>query len=160
MQLSKIRIEIKWALIFVAMTLLWLSLERAFGFHDQYIEYHPIVSGFIAIPAILIFVLALRDKRKSFYEGEMTYKQGLITGVVVSLIVALFVPITQSIISFVITPDYFENAISYSIESGQVTEEEAKNYFNLKSYIIQGVISTPILGTATTLIVAIFTRTK
>ncbi|MEM9896659.1 MAG: DUF4199 domain-containing protein [Bacteroidota bacterium] len=158
MQLTTYRVELKWAFVFIGMTLLWLVLEMILGFHDQYIEYHPIVSNLIAVPAILIYVFALLDKRKSFYEGKLTYKQGLVTGIIISLIITLFVPITQSIISLVITPDYFDNAIKYSIESGNATREEATSYFNLKSYIIQGVIFTPVIGIITTLIVAIFVK--
>ena len=57
-----------------------------------------------------------------------------------------------------ITPDYFPNIIEYTVSSGQMTQEEAKAYFNLENYIYQSVIFAPIVGTITTLIVAIFTK--
>ena len=158
MKLNNQKIEIKWAAIFVVTTLLWLTLEKLLGFHDEKIAQHPIITNFFMIPAILVYLLALLDKRKKFYGGVMTYKQGFISGLIISIIVALCIPITQSIISYVITPDYYANAIAYSVESGGATQEEAEAYFNIKSYIIQGMLFTPVIGTVTTAILMIFVK--
>lgn len=158
--MKNIKIEIKWALIFIGMMLLWMILERLFGFHDENIEYHPIVTNFIAIPAILIYVLALLDKRKNFYMGSMTYLQGLVSGLIITLIVTIFTPLTQYLTSTVITPDYFANVIDYSVKMGKMTQEEANAYFNLENYMVQATIGAPIMGIVTSLIVAIFTRKK
>ena len=154
----RFKTELKWAIIFVLMTLAWLTMEKVLGYHDEKISQHPMVSSLIFIPAITVYVFAFLDKRKTDFSGVMTYKQGLVFGLIVSAIVTLFVPITQSIISFVISPDYFKNAIAYSVEQGEVTQEEAEAYFNLKSYIIQGMVATPIIGALTSAIVAIFTK--
>lgn len=99
------RIEIKWALIFVAMMLLWMVMERLAGFHDTHIDKHAIVTNLIAIPAIAIYVLALLDKRKNFYGGYMSYKQGFISGLIITLIVTLFTPLIQFVTSTIISPD-------------------------------------------------------
>ncbi len=82
--MKAIRIEIKRALLFVIMDLLWMAQERAVGLHDQHIDKHPIYTNFIAIPAIIIYLLALLDKRKNFYNGVMTYKQGFLTGLIIT----------------------------------------------------------------------------
>ena len=156
----KLKTEIKWAAIFVLMTLAWLALERALGYHDEKISEHPIITNLIFIPAVTVYVFAFLDKRKNDLEGVMTYKQGLIFGLIMTGFVTLCVPITQSIISYVISPDYFANAITYSVAQGKVTQEEAEAFFNLKSYIIQGMIATPFIGAATSAIVAIFTIRK
>lgn len=39
-----------------------------------------------------------------------------------------------------------------------MTQEAAENYFNMKNYIVQGLVWSPIMGLLTTAIVAIFTR--
>lgn len=154
------KIEIKWALIFVLMLLFWMFLEKTSGLHDKHIEKHAIVTNFVAIPAILIYTFALLDKRKKFYNGKMTYKQGVITGLIITAIITIFSPFTQYITSTIITPAYFPNMIDYVVEKGKMTHTEAENYFNLKNYTIQVLISTPIMGIITTLIVAIFIRKK
>jgi len=158
--MKKITTEIKWALIFVAMTLSWMLFEKLAGFHDANIDKHQIVTNFIAIPAIAVYVLALLDKRKRDYNGVMTYKQGFISGLIITAIVTILSPLTQVITSLLITPDYFKNVIEYSVSHGLKSREEAEKYFSLGSYIIQGLIGAPIMGIITTAIVAVFTMKK
>jgi len=158
--MRKIRIELKWAIIFIAMMLVWMLLEKAFGLHSVNIDKHAIYSNFVAIPAIIIYVFALLDKRNNFYNGKMTYKQGFIAGLIISLIVTVFSPLTQYITSEIISPDYFQNVINYTVKKGEMNQVAAENFFNLKSYIVQVLIATPIMGIVTTVIVAIFTRKK
>lgn len=156
--LKQISIEIKWAVIFIIMTLLWMLLERLVGLHDVYIDKHPIFTNIIAIPAIAVYVLALRNKRKSYYNGKMTYMQGFISGLIITFIVTVLSPVTQIITSYVITPHYFSNVINYSVTNGLMNLEAAEAYFNIKSYIIQGLMGASIMGTITAAIVAIFTK--
>ena len=158
--MNNIKIEIKWAVIFVIMTLLWMWMERLTGLHSSHIDKHAIFTNFIAIPAIAIYVFALLDKRKNFYHGIMTYKQGFISGLIISLILTILSPLTQYITSTIITPEYFTNVINYAVDQGKLSREAAENYFNLKSYMFQVLIATPIMGIITTAIVAIFTRKK
>ena len=158
--MGKIKIELKWAFVFAGVSLLWMLLERLAGLHSEHIEKHGIYTNFFAIPAISIYVFALLNKRNTFYNGVMTYKQGFITGLIITLFVAILSPLTQVITSTFIAPDYFSNIIIYSVSENKVTQEEAENYFNLKSYIIQGLIGAPVMGIVTTAIVAIFIRGK
>lgn len=158
--MGKYKIEIKWAFIFISMMLLWMLLERLLGLHDQHIDKHMIYTNFVAIPSIIIYVFALLDKRKNFYNGKMTYLQAFISGLVITFIVTIFTPLSQFITSSIITPEYFTNAISYSVKTGMMTQEDAEAYFNLNSYIKQSVIGAPIMGILTSAIVAIFVRKK
>jgi Protein of unknown function (DUF4199) len=156
--MKNIVIEIKWAIIFIIMTFLWMLLEKTIGLHDVNIEKHPIYTNFIAIPAIAIYVFALLDKRKNVYEGYMTYKQGVISGLIITLLVTICTPLSQYIILTFITPDFFTNAINFTVKNKKMTLTEAQNFFNLRNYIIQGTIGAPIMGILTTLIVAITTK--
>ncbi len=158
--MRNVKIELKWAAIFVLMMLAWMLLERLGGFHDSRIEQHAIVTNFVAIPAIVVYVLALLDKRKNHYGGKMTYVQGLVTGLIITLFVTLVSPLTQYITTEIITPDYFKNMIKYTVNNDMMSIEEARANFNLKSYMVQTVIGTPIMGAVTSAVVAIFTRKK
>jgi len=135
--MKNIKIEIKWAIIFSITLLVWMVLERLVGLHSVHIDKHMIYTNFFAIPAIAIYVFALLDKRKNFYNGIMTYKQGLIAGLIITLIVAALSPLTQYITSIYITPEYFPNVIEYVVSHGEMTQEAAEKQFNLQSYIIQ-----------------------
>ncbi|MCF8224929.1 MAG: DUF4199 domain-containing protein [Bacteroidales bacterium] len=158
--MKRITIEIKWAIIFSLMTLLWMMLEKLAGLHDEHIGKHAIVTNFVAIPAIAIYVFALLDKRKNYYNGKMTYLQGVISGLIISAIVTVLSPLNQYITSTYITPGYFQNAIDYAVETGKMSFSEANDNYNLKNYIVLGLISAPVLGLITTLIVAIFTKKR
>jgi Protein of unknown function (DUF4199) len=92
--MTKIKTELNWALKFTAMMLLWMVLEKLSGLHDRHIDRHAIFSNFVAIPAITIYVLALLDKRKTDYHGMMTYKQGLVSGLIITAIVTILTPFT------------------------------------------------------------------
>jgi hypothetical protein len=158
--MKSFRFEIKWALIFVVMSLAWMLFERMMGWHDEQISKHATYTNFVAIPAIAVYVLALLDKRKHYYGGHMSYAQGFMSGLVITAVVTLLSPLTQYITSTFIAPQYFPNAIRHAVSTNAMTQDAAEKYFSLKSYIIQGLIGAPVMGLVTTLIVAIFTRKK
>lgn len=76
-----------------------MLLEKLTGLHGKYIDYHLYLTNVFAIPAIWFMLLALKDKKKNFYNGTMNYQQGLFTGINISVIIALFSPLTQWIMS-------------------------------------------------------------
>jgi hypothetical protein len=159
--MNKFKIEIKWSIIFSIMVLLWMFLERISGLHDLYIDYHLYLTNLFAIPAIWVMVLALNYKKRKFYSGKMFYKQGLISGIILSFFIALLSPLTQYITSFVITPEYFPNVIKRSLEIGYYeTTEIAQANFNYPNYAKQGAIGALIMGIVTTAVAMIFIRTK
>lgn len=92
--MKNIKIEIKWAIIFSVVGLLWMVLEKLTGLHGKYIDYHLYLTNLFAIPAIIVMVMALKDKKKNFYNGQMSYKQGLISGTILSIIIAVLSPLT------------------------------------------------------------------
>jgi len=154
-------LEVKWALIFSLMTLLWMALERAVGLHDEHIDKHMVLTNLYAIPAIAVYVLALRDKRRRDFSGVMSYRQGVVSGALLTVLIALLAPLNQWLISAVVTPAYFENVIAYSVDSGfHATEAEARAYFNLRNYMLQSAIAALLMGLVTTAVVAFFLRSK
>lgn len=159
--MKNLKIEIKWAIIFSIIGLLWMLLEKLVGLHSTHIDKHMYLTNLFAIPAIIVMVLALKDKKRDFYAGQMNYKQGLISGIILSVFIALLSPLTQWITSTIITPEYFPNVIAYSVETGYYKSiEEAEAYFNLKNYIVQSTIGALLMGIITTAIAMIFIRSK
>lgn len=138
-----------------------MQLEKWSGLHDKYIDYHLYLTNLFAIPAIWMMVLALKEKKKKFYNNHISYKQGLLSGIVLSLFIALLSPLTQWITSFVITPEYFPNVIKRSVETGYFkTTVDAEANFNYANYAQQGAIFAFFIGVVTTAIAMIFIRTK
>jgi hypothetical protein len=156
--MKKLKIEIKWALIFVTMQLSWMLMEKLTGLHETHIDKHAFFTNGVAILAFLIYALALLDKRKNHYHGKMTYLQGFVTGIWITLIVTLLTPITQYITSYWISPEFFNNMIAFSVSQGKMSQEKAESFFNFNSYLLQSTLFAPVAGIVTSAIVAIFTR--
>jgi hypothetical protein len=158
--MKNLRIEIKWAILFFLMSIAWMILEKIAGLHDKHIDKHATVSLFFIIPAVFVYYLAFREKREKFYGGFMTYKQGATTGMWITIFFTILSPLSQYITTTFITPEYFPNAISYAVRTGKMTQMEAERYFSLNQYIVQGLIGAPIMGSITSIILAIFMRKK
>jgi uncharacterized membrane protein YvlD (DUF360 family) len=92
------------------------------------------------------------------YNGKMTWKQGFISGIILSVIIAIISPLTQYITSTVITPDYFTNVIKFVVDSGKMGQEAAEGYFNLKSYVLQSIFGALTMGIVTSAVVAFFVK--
>lgn len=155
------KIEIKWAIYFSIMTLCWMLLEKFAGLHGKYLDYQLYLTNLFAIPAIWMMTLALKEKKLHFYSGNISYQQGLISGIILSALIALLSPITQWITSYIITPEYFPNVIKRSVELGyyKTTEEAAAN-FNYQNYAIQSTIFAFVFGLLTSAIIMLFLKTK
>ncbi|HEY1115293.1 MAG TPA: DUF4199 domain-containing protein [Chitinophagaceae bacterium] len=158
--MRKLTTEIKWALVFALVTLAWMVGEKLTGLHSTHIDKHATYTNFFALPAIALYVLALLDKRRNDYGGAMTWKQGFISGLFITLFVTILSPLTQVITSLLITPEFFPNAIAHAVSTGQMTQAEAEGHFNLAAYIKMGFIGAPVMGLVTSALVALFTRKR
>jgi hypothetical protein len=150
--------ELKWAAIFVVVALLWMVLERVAGLHGPRIEHHALLTNLFALPAVAVYVLALRDKRDGDLGGAMTYRQGFVSGAIITVIVALLSPLSQWFTHTVITPDYFENAIEAADRVGMAARADAEAYFNLANYIRLSMFGAVAMGLGTSAVVAFFVK--
>lgn len=153
-------IELKWAIRFTLLTLAWAIGEKAIGLHDVHIANYGMCSLLFVIPAFLFFYLALSEKKKQFFANEITWKQGFVTGIVLSFLIALLNPFAQYVIYSSITPHFFENIIEYKTKNTTMTLKTAQEIFNLKSYLIQTSFSGLSYGVITGAIVSLFIRNK
>ena len=158
--MNKIQTEIKWGFIFTLSGLIWMIFEKSMGMHDEHLEQHANFTLWYAPIAIMIYVLALRDKKRTFYHGRMTYLQGFISGLIMTLVVLILTPFSQYISHEFISPQYFPNIIRLSVEKGQMTQEEAEAHFTLMGYIQQSLIFAAFMGVLTSAMVALLTRSK
>lgn len=158
--LRKIYIELKWAVIFTFALLCWMLLEKTMGWHEEQIANLQWLTLFFVPFAILIYLSALREKRRRVYSGKMTWLQGFISGVIITVFIALLSPLTQYITHNFITPEYFNDVTEYSITNELMTRTKANEYFNINNYIWQSLFGALGLGIVTAAIVAIFVRKK
>lgn len=159
--MKRFKIEIKWAVIFSIVAILWMWIEKLAGLHDKYIDYHQYLTNLFFFPAVAMMILALREKKQKFYKGNITYWQGMKSGLVLSAFIAILSPVNQWITTYVITPEYFPNVIKRSVELGYfATIEEAQNHFNFENYVVMSFIFSFVMGIITTSIVMIFLKRK
>ena len=159
--MKKYKIELKWGIIFFLAGLIWMYIEKAMGWHGDKIEQHAIFTWIFAIVAFLLYYFALKEKRDDYYEGFMTWKQGFVSGMIISVIIAILSPVSQYIVHTIISPEYLDNLIAMGVEKGKGTEEELAKFSNLKSYIIMSFFSAIVMGAVTSAIIALITkRTK
>lgn len=153
-------IEIKWGIIFFVAGLLWVWFEKLMGLHDLHIAQHPLYTNLFGIFAVAIFILALLEKRRKFYNGAMTWKEGFVSGMVITVIVTILSPLSQYLVYNFISPDYFNKIIAHTTETGRMTREQAEAYFSLRSYIVQATFGALVMGVVTSAIVAWVVKTK
>ena len=69
----KIELEIKWAIIFLLVGLLWMVLEKGSGWSEEYVDYPLNLKKPFAIPAFFVIILGSIRKKVEFYLGSITY---------------------------------------------------------------------------------------
>lgn len=156
--MKNFRIELKWGFLFFLSGLAWMVLEKSLGWHDRLIEQHATYTLLYAPLAIFIYVIALWEKKKKTYRGRMTFLQGLLSGLLITLVVVLLTPLSQYISHSLISPAYFPNIIQLTVNSGKMTLPEAEAYFNLMNYTTQSVFFAGVMGILTTVVVMIFMK--
>jgi len=137
-----------------------MYFEKLMGWHDVLIAKHPIFSNFFGLIAIGVYLFAIHDKRKNFFRGKMSWRQGFISGVILSIVIALLSPIGQLITHYLISPEFFENAIESSVERNAMQQKDAEAYFNLSSYIVQSIAGALMFGVVTAAIAALILKKK
>lgn len=157
--IEKFKIEFKYASVFTAINLVWVYAEKYFGFHDELSYLHPVVSYLLIFPIGLCIVLCLKEKRKEYYSGVITWQKAFISGAFLSLIIAALSIGTSYVMSQYISPDFFDNAIKLSIENG-ANENFVKQSFNLDAYIKNTMMFYLTLGVMISAIVALVIKSK
>jgi len=158
--MNKYKTEIRWALIFSGMFLAWMAMERIAGLHSTQLSKQQLITPFILVPSFVIYILALRSKRKSVYDNKITYKQSLVSGLWLTIFIVLLSPVNQIVTSTIISPDYFSNLTAYTVSNGIMTPEQAQKQFNNGNYIIQSVVGGLITGMLFTAIISLFIKSK
>ena len=151
--------ELKWAVIFAVMGLVWLMLEYLVGLQTKHIAWHPLLTNLVFLPTIAVYVLALCEKRAQL-GGKLTFKQGLISGLSLAAFAALLSPLGQPLFHQFVNPNFFADMVQFTVSSGKATLAEALSFFNLPSYLLMSGVGALMTGLLASLILAWLLRTK
>jgi len=133
--MNKFKIEFKWAIYYTFLGIMWFQLEKYLGFHDKNIASHPVFTNFIYIFIFGIYVLFLLDKKKNFFNGIMSWQQGLLSGVILAVFAMILTPFALYFSLKYVNPDFFTNMINYSVSKGMKLEN-AQAMFGTTAYMI------------------------
>ena len=153
--MKKFAIEIKWGIRYTFCYLAWAIFEKIMGVFGENMSYYMLSSVLFYLFASIIYTVALKEKKANYFNNNMDWKQGTATGLYMTIVISLLMPLTQASIHQVIAPEFFENMISVSKD-----KVAAASYFNLKSYIMQTVFFTLSIGMVISAIVSYFIQTK
>jgi hypothetical protein len=153
-------IEIRWAFIFTVTAILWAGIEKLMGMHDSKIGSQPVFSMLFAIPAIFVYVLALLEIKQKKFNGVMSWKEGVVSGFVMSLFVAVLSPVSQWATYTLISPEFFAKAVKFYTDKHILTETRALEAFNLAAYMKKSITESLSMGVITSALVALIVKTK
>ena len=157
--MEKFKIEFKWASIFTGINLIWIYIEKYLGLHNEYIDYHSIVSLVMLLPLSLCIFMGLNQKRQDYYKGEMTWQKAFLSGSLLSLLVAGLSPGPVYVMAEYVSPEFFLIAKKASAERG-VSQKLTKQLFNLNTYISQAIMFYLAFGVMISAIVGLFVKRK
>lgn len=156
--MNKFKIELKWAFILTAATLVWMYFEKMMGWHGESIEKHAIYTNLFGILAIVIYVFALLEKREKYFKGIMSWQQGFLSGSILSIIIAAITPFAQYVAHTFISPEYFKNIISFTVDNELMKAEMAEEYYRLSTFMYQSAFLALSYGVVTSAVVAWFVK--
>lgn len=110
--------------------------------------------------AILLYLLALREKRRRVYDRKITWLQGFISGLLISLFVALLSPLTEYVAYNFFTPDNFNTIAESSVTNELMNKSKMNDVLNINNYRWQSAFGLLGFGIVISVIAAFFVRKK
>lgn len=108
---------LKWGIVIGILSLLWHVLEKFTGFDSDFIEYHTTAGMFFLVPFIMIYVMALLQKRNE-NGGTLSYIDGLKHALYIAVFSIPFVMLATYLKVKMISPDFQSDMIDFLITTG------------------------------------------
>ncbi|NEV92714.1 DUF4199 domain-containing protein [Psychroflexus sp. YR1-1] len=157
--MKKFDIELKWASVFTALSIAWVYFEKYLGYHDEFVNTQAIFSFWLLIPQALTYVLAIREKREKYYDGQITWQKAFISGVILSAIIGGLSPAAVYIMVEFVSPEYLSNVVEAKAAQG-MPREGAEQIYNLNAMVIQAIFNNLASGVFFSAVIALIFRNK
>lgn len=143
--MEKFKIEFKWAVYLTFLSIVWFQLENKLGWHSQNIKNLGLLTNLKYILVFLLFIAAIYNKKTSYFKNQMSWQQGLVSGVIIAILGTLLAPFAVYFCIKYISPNYFENLTNYLVSVG-ATKENAQLMYNQKTQMFVEAFSTLSFG--------------
>lgn len=157
--MKKFEIELKWASAFTAISIAWVYFEKFLGYHDVKVSSQALFSFWLMIPQALIYVVAIREKRQRYYNGEITWQKAFISGVVLSAVIAGLSPAAIYIMVEFVSPDFLSNIVEVRAEQG-MQREGLEQLYSLNSLVSQAIFNNLATGVFFSALIALIFKNK
>lgn len=149
--------KLKYSILIGILSFIWLLVEYLFGLHTpENIRIFSTVTLFSYLIPILLIIKALRLEKKQL-SGIIRFSESFKAGFLITLFSSVFVVFFQFVYHFVINPNYFQMMIDYSKSMGI---NNAEDYFNLGSYLLQVFAGNFIIGILVSIITSTIIKKK
>ena len=159
------RLEINSGLAISIACFLWQLLEFKLGFHTSRIDYFPFITWLVLIIPITGYYWAIRLKRDKFYEGKINFLQALVTGVKITAVCMVILPLFSWLYIAVINPLYLTAMYNHHLElieslnlsnlmEKEALKKDAIKEFSTAGYLVQRFLVSLIAGGILSLIIA------
>ncbi len=153
--MNKYAIEIKWATILSLAYLIWMIIEKQFGFHSEKALQEPLFNLLFIPFLVVLFYFAIRNKKKTIFNNEMEWKQGFASGIVLTLLLTVTTTVVVMLTFNIISPDFFKTAIEQSDN-----KDLAQLNYNLPIFIKNNIFDKLSFGVVLAAIMSYFIKTK
>lgn len=153
--MNKYAIEIKWATIFSIAYLIWMLIEKQLGYHSDKALQEPLFNLLFIPITVLLFYLAIKDKKKVIFNGEMEWKEGFASGIVLTLLLTVTTTVVVMLTFNIISPDFFKTAIEQSDN-----KDLAQLNYNLPIFIKNNIFDKLSFGVVIAAIMSYMLKTK
>lgn len=157
--MKKFAIEFKWGVRYIFSYIAWIFVEKWTGLYTTNIADYPLYASLFYLFGFLIYILALQDKKKNYFNGTMDWKRGSVSGIIITVVVAVLMPLAQVAIHKGVAPEFFPNMIAYATSKGKKLQD-VQSYFNLTSYIYQSVFFALSIGVVFGAVASVLLQTK
>lgn len=145
---------IRYGLFFALAIFLWAVAETMLGLHDRYIRYHEYLSYFFAVPSVGIMYLGIRASEEAPGQG-MRFRKALLSGLGITVVVALFCPVVWLVFCTFINPEFLDNLAQYAVEAKAMPPSLAMERYALPNYLFVSAFSTVLIGVVISLVIAV-----
>jgi uncharacterized membrane protein len=153
--MQKYSVEIKWSLILGGVFLVWMFIEKGLGFHGEKAIQEPLFNLLFLPILAIIFFLALKEKKNKISNKSLDWKEGFASGIILTLLASVTTTFVIYLTFIIISPDFFETAISQSKD-----HETAQLNFNFPIFIKNNIFDKLSFGVVFSAIMSYFLKTK
>lgn len=152
-------IEFKWAAIYILLCIGWASLQQYMGMHTHLIQLQPF-AYLIGLPFFSMYLLTMLDERKNVYDGFLTYKEGYMAGLRLTIFILLLTPLQHYIQHTHVTPEFLHRMETHSVQTGKMTASEAARHYSQGYYLIISMGVRALAGVGLTFLLALVCKSK